>query len=616
MNSIPAILVTILAIDAAAVTATAAVCDNFVTPKVFAAGLGIVLVLTVSGIRSAISGRIPLPRPGLPGMLFMLWFAWSCLTVLFSNNPMYSLGHMRLPLIYLLVYIAAISGNVRASGKNTGVLVLAGAGMLFSIHAIAQYFGVDFLPGQSRYLLSPEKSLHAFSIFGNPNLLAEFLAVSLPASLYCAIGGRSRLYVRTVFAVATAVIVIALALTGSRAALLAGSAGAIAAAVISSKNSRKPGILTMSTAAAVIVLVTVSYIFITAGIRGKKDSTLLRLHYWKTAVEMFDDRPLGSGPGTFSLRYLPYQEKYFKSENHYKHLGRLLSIEKPGHPHNEYLNALVETGLPGAFLLAAFFMSGIATATRGKGGAGGAWAGALIALAIASFFGFPLLVPTTGILLPLSLAAAERSSPGAASRRDTTFLLPEKMITPAGRWILAGVIASSGLYAALEQYDVLEARLYLTKAKRAAAVTKWEQAEMYAARAMDIYPDNGEILFMMGSAELARGDSRKALEFFDHAQETSADINIFLNMGTAYAGMKNFDAAEKSWNKAEAISPYYIKTKKILAGFYLRQFRYADAYGKLLEIRELSGRPEEQVEKLIEGLEKMGYVKKGMGENR
>jgi O-antigen ligase len=83
-------------------------------------------------------------------------------------------------------------------------------------------------------------------------------------------------------------------------------------------------------------------------------SSLERLNRWQCAWRMAADKPLtGFGPGTFMFEYFDYQRPEAMTR---------ISITKPleergphnygrgGGVHSEYLQALVETGWPGAFL--------------------------------------------------------------------------------------------------------------------------------------------------------------------------------------------------------------------------------------------------------------------------
>ena len=81
-------------------------------------------------------------------------------------------------------------------------------------------------------------------------------------------------------------------------------------------------------------------------------SNLERINRWKSAIKMFEERPLlGFGPGTYQFQYAPYQElrdKTVISSN----------FGDAGNAHNEYLMYLSETGLFGflSFLILSLYL--------------------------------------------------------------------------------------------------------------------------------------------------------------------------------------------------------------------------------------------------------------------
>ncbi len=73
-------------------------------------------------------------------------------------------------------------------------------------------------------------------------------------------------------------------------------------------------------------------------------SNLERINRWKSAMEMFREKPmLGWGPGTYMFQYAPFQ----------KYRDRTIistNFGDWGNVHSEYLGPLVDSGLPGAVL--------------------------------------------------------------------------------------------------------------------------------------------------------------------------------------------------------------------------------------------------------------------------
>ncbi|MGQ9619720.1 MAG: O-antigen ligase family protein [Bacteroidales bacterium] len=87
-------------------------------------------------------------------------------------------------------------------------------------------------------------------------------------------------------------------------------------------------------------------------------SNLERINRWKSAVRMWEERPLfGWGPGTYQFKYAPFQishEKTIISTNY----------GEGGNAHSEYLGALAESGILGAVLYITLIFIAMTTAFK------------------------------------------------------------------------------------------------------------------------------------------------------------------------------------------------------------------------------------------------------------
>tara|TARA_B100001173_G_scaffold307882_1_gene317175 strand:- start:819 stop:2258 length:1440 start_codon:yes stop_codon:yes gene_type:complete len=87
-------------------------------------------------------------------------------------------------------------------------------------------------------------------------------------------------------------------------------------------------------------------------------SNLERINRWKSAWEMFQDKPvLGFGPGTYAFEYAPYQQSKDKT---------IISTNSGdgGNAHSEYLGPLSEQGVIGSLLIILIVISVIAAGVR------------------------------------------------------------------------------------------------------------------------------------------------------------------------------------------------------------------------------------------------------------
>ena len=91
-------------------------------------------------------------------------------------------------------------------------------------------------------------------------------------------------------------------------------------------------------------------------------SNLERINRYSCAWRMFLDRPVfGHGPGTYQFAYLPYQRPEERTRISVTHSGPH-GPGRGGGAHSEYLQALSESGLPGAVLWIALLFSSIFSA--------------------------------------------------------------------------------------------------------------------------------------------------------------------------------------------------------------------------------------------------------------
>ena len=87
-------------------------------------------------------------------------------------------------------------------------------------------------------------------------------------------------------------------------------------------------------------------------------SNLERINRWKSAIRMFDERPVvGWGPGTYQFLYAPFQnakERTIISTN----------AGDRGNAHSEYIGPLAESGIPGLLAVLGIVLASLITGFR------------------------------------------------------------------------------------------------------------------------------------------------------------------------------------------------------------------------------------------------------------
>jgi O-antigen ligase len=95
------------------------------------------------------------------------------------------------------------------------------------------------------------------------------------------------------------------------------------------------------------------------------EMTSFRLPAYTVALAMFRDRPLlGVGPGVFRALYLPYKLRIDAEHPQWIRIGH----QSFGQVHNDHLQLLAETGLPGylIFLAAMVYVARLSFTRRGE----------------------------------------------------------------------------------------------------------------------------------------------------------------------------------------------------------------------------------------------------------
>lgn len=197
-----------------------------------------------------------------------------------------------------------------------------------------------------------------FGLFGNPNDLASFLAISIVPTAAIAIAYGSRLASATVI-----VLFIAITLTQGLTALAALVPATGAMALLRFRNK---AILPAGLVASLIIIVFLTVpplrkrvlTIAEAAVGAKYDAvTSYRLVPFLAAWEMFKDRPLtGLGPGTFKWHYLDYRIRV-ELNNPERYQANLQNYNET---HSDHLQLLAESGLPGYLI----FLTALAALAR------------------------------------------------------------------------------------------------------------------------------------------------------------------------------------------------------------------------------------------------------------
>jgi len=471
---------------------------------------------------------------------------------------------------------ASAAGGARREAFLRLLVITATA---VSVYAVYQYF-VGFAHTEE-YLASSGltgrdlavaraalANRRAFSTLLSPNVLACYLAMVFPAglALYGSTQGRGR---KLMHGAALAIILAAFLLTksvGGFVALLSGTLVYIAVKSCAIRGGpASSGRRMVAAVLLVAALASAGGYFIlshrSSGFFGYGTSYTERLAYWEAAYKMAGESPLtGSGPGSYAI-LLPAYKTQGLTESRYAH--------------NVLLQALAETGIPGAalvlLLFGVFFYRGAKTALLADGDA---YAPAVLAggaaFLVQNLLDFTYYIPETAVLFWFYFGMnASQKDEGASGKGGGI-----ARAIMAALLIVFGFYYSKAYLAGQRQAEALEILRVngITSAAQARSVPPPPDALRLAEEAVALKPyDDTVRVFLAGLYE----------------GQASAGGN-----GQAYIAK-----AEEQYASAIRLNPYYPYHYRDLGLFYLRagdkararaEFRHAlDRYPSNKSLQEL-----------------------------
>lgn len=193
---------------------------------------------------------------------------------------------------------------------------------------------------------------------GNPNYTGALAGMLLPATAAFALSGRG--FVKRGLPALSALTLLADLLISQSRGGWAGAVAGLGVTVAAAAVKRLPGWKVLAGGLLVVGILP----FVLPGSRMRSEAgaegVSYRLEAWKSSVRMTADRPLlGVGPGNFTVEYPRYRsEAEFRGSTAHSG-GRFVEAEDA---HSSWVQAAVETGLPG---LAAFAALAFCVAWKG-----------------------------------------------------------------------------------------------------------------------------------------------------------------------------------------------------------------------------------------------------------
>lgn len=451
-----------------------------------------------------------------------------------------------------IILVDILNSEVRIEGAVNIISVVCVA---VGVVGVLQFLGIDITGVAKRKLVEAD---FLSTTFGYRNYLGEYLGVMLPLFFLLSLGRRYFVYL-------SILCLVTLVLLQSRAVWLGTFVSFLFILFVSLKYLKSYFLkqyLKRTFLLSLFLMFVLTSIFFLSGktlrIISIKERALSfkkiegssleeRFLFWRVAAVMFKEKPLlGIGRGNFKLQYLNYYEKLPSSVKIWAH-NRSFPRQHPYNVHNEFLQILSETGILGLF---AFLWIGIYLFSLGfsllknenisldyKILTVGILAG-FVSLSVCAFFGFPLHIPQTAIILVVLSAVLvnikEKEEVKNVSLPITSPILKflPVLLLPFLLYYFTVPIISS---------------YYFEKALQLQYEGKYKEAITYFDKAVYYNPHGGKIYFYRGVAKRSTGDHSGSVHDFLKARQTVEDIVVRFNIAAGFVHIGDFKNAEKEY---------------------------------------------------------------------
>ena len=558
-----------------------------VTPKIAFLSCGTALILLYS--RTNVSNARKLFRaPAGRWFQFVLGAEWLALAIAtgFSTNRALSLhgGTWRrfgfISETALLLFVLLVASWLARDKSNVRKLLTAStfAGATAATYGILQYFGVDPLLASSGYevgdepfrIVRPPGTLGHADYFGDWLVSVCFLAFALAAT-------EKRPWRKWMAVSASLLMMLAIVLTGTRAALLGLLAGLLIFVAAKRVRTRDFAIGSAFLAGVAVLFFAPAGAKLRARLHWSIEDARggARLPLWRDALQMAADRPVsGFGPETFSIVFPRFESlELARSYPDFYHES----------PHNIFLDTFAGEGLIGLAVLLS--LCGLGAWSASKAWRSGHPLAAPLSAALAGLLvaqQFSVFVFTTSLYFHLLIALL------VVAVLPQRSLSPEKAASPQSRWTLAMslpvslvlVLFATHLLIADHALAVAERRIAAEDAKGAAnayrSVLSWQLPgagdDLAYSRAMQQLAERSPIFATKIAA------SQQALESAIRAVSNAEDRqNAWYNLATVLATRNDTAGVERALRNAIAWAPNWFKPHWTLAQVLELTNRHAEA---------------------------------------
>lgn len=521
---------------------------------------GAVCLLLLRALKVLITREVSFPGRPVLFAAIAACICWPFVTLLWAHNGyegFYIAVHWAACAMIFFTLIT-LPYSDRLIEKCLLALFAAGTGTVI-LGLCQQFFNITWIP----------QSAPPAAVLANTNVAAEYVAMVLPLIIAAGLYKKKTAVMGCASLISALLALVFLFYTHCRSSAVALACAVIWAGLLLAKRKLRKEVIKKAYPFVFILLAVCAAIPFAGGWldRGSQfagGSAQYRITVWKNSLEMVKEKPLlGFGVGGFKLFYPGYM---YKADIDMA-FDKKTQIRRA---HNDFVQAAVETGIPGLSLFLAVLISGLAMAWRlVKPGnvlsqdavVIGVSAG-IVSFMATAMFGFPfqraiqplIVFAYLGILAVLYCRN---------NKAGTTVKL--KISKTLGICAFIIVLCSG---AALLRFDIknifCDAYFQTAMSREKMRANKQALSAGLEARAYNKY--RMDVLTTVGRAYVTTGDLEKGIEALEEVIKKSPyNLNALFILGAAYTNAGFADKALDTFSRVLRIKPDFPEAKSIIA---------------------------------------------------
>lgn len=501
----------------------------------------------------------------LPSLLFLAYYLLIVIRVAFDKNVSYSNTQFLILSVCFGIYLIVRNElSVKASSKSNNIFVFFGILIILNI--------LHCLIGLFQYTGITHNYIEDFKMggtFGNPtpfsNLIASILPISLSVILF--LNKKQNRFLYYISLVSLFLSLIILPLSNQRTSWVSAVGSSFIVTwyryFLGQKFKSVFNNIFKKTIFAVVIITTLSIVSLFL-YNYKFESAFGRAFIWKISLGIIKDNPLtGVGFEKFYKNINDYKSRYFTEEPD-ESIEERITADVPS-AFNEYIQTAVELGIIGLIIL----IAGIIIIVKVKVPECDnnntsnafiivAFKTCFISILITSLFSYPFREPST--LLLFFISAGVLSGYMGKTLLKVEYGKLKKVI-----YCMFLIII---IWFVIDQKNKYNASQEWATAAKLSKGGYYQRAKVIYEKVYDVLKDNYSFLFNYGGELYFMKDYAKSVEILESIKPMINSSNLYINLGSSYEALDQFDKAEKHYLHSLTLVPYKFYPRYKLALLY------------------------------------------------